>query len=949
MGIKPWIILICLMMLATGLQSQIPSDSFYIQKFSLPQRQAGKGKYCLIQLKGTASQECKNSLTTHAIRQFSATLFIADTAIMQTPICKNNPLVKILPVNDNWKLSPQAEKMILDLKDNQQLSNFQMLYTSAGFPDENVLKNGRIPKQNITIFADRKIISVACTLPQLQQFFLSRQEIVFIDLALHPVEELGTPGFDLTANALNIVHSRYPFINGQGQHVSIKEDYYDTADIDIKGRYDTSPLASPDITNHANFMATIIAGAGNSANYALGAANQAMVSSSSFKEVLPDADSAYLQNHITVQNHSYGTLPDNSYGMAAQAFDKSANNNPNLLHVFSSGNSGDKTSTSGNYNGVAAYANLTGNFKMAKNIITVGAVDSFGNVVPLSSKGPAYDGRIKPDIVAFQKNGTSEAAALVSGTVLLLQQYYKVLHKDSSLSSSLAKAIVINTANDVGTPGPDYTSGFGNLDASKAMDLLRDGHFLKGEVGQGQENIFSLAVPKGISLLKITLVWNDTAATPQAPKALVNDVDLEVADPSANVTWQPWVLNSFANANSLGLPAIRKKDSLNNVEQVTIDNPVEGNYEVRIKGYNLPAGKQKYDVAYSFDRIASFHWNAPQKTDLAVANAPLLLRWQTSFNATGKIEYTAGNSNVWQSISGDVQLQKDTFYWQVPDTISTAVVRMKIGSNYFYTDTFIITTLLKPSTGFICGDSVLTYWNKLKNVNRYQLYQLGSKYMEPFLVVADTSVVLAKSDLKGIYITVAPFVNAGIVGTKSYALNYTLQGTGCYIDAFYITANDSVAALNLSLGTLVNISSIQIEKLGVNSYLPVANITSPNQLQYVFLYAPLTPGITYFRAKITLKNGQVIYSKPEAAFYTAPGNYLLLPNPATRGSSITLLTSITNGATILLKDITGSTVLQQRIISSPQQISTATLQTGQYFYFIYKNNLKVGAGKILVL
>ena len=42
---------------------------------------------------------------------------------------------------------------------------------------------------------------------------------------------------------------------------------------------------------------------------------------------------------------------------------------------------------------------------MAKNIITVGHIDSLGNVLSLSSRGPAYDGRIKPELVAFQKMG----------------------------------------------------------------------------------------------------------------------------------------------------------------------------------------------------------------------------------------------------------------------------------------------------------------------------------------------------------------------------------------------------------------------------------------------------------------------------------------------------------------------------------------------------------------
>ena len=60
---------------------------------------------------------------------------------------------------------------------------------------------------------------------------------------------------------------------------------------------------------------------------------------------------------------------------------------------------------------------------MAKNILTVGATDSFSIVAALSSKGPAHDGRVKPELVAFGEDGSSGAAALVSGTSLLLQQF----------------------------------------------------------------------------------------------------------------------------------------------------------------------------------------------------------------------------------------------------------------------------------------------------------------------------------------------------------------------------------------------------------------------------------------------------------------------------------------------------------------------------------------------
>jgi len=48
-----------------------------------------------------------------------------------------------------------------------------------------------------------------------------------------------------------------------------------------------------------------------------------------------------------------------------------------------------------------------------------------GNVLSPSSRGPAYDGRVKPELVAFAEDGSSGAAAIVSGISLVAQQTYK--------------------------------------------------------------------------------------------------------------------------------------------------------------------------------------------------------------------------------------------------------------------------------------------------------------------------------------------------------------------------------------------------------------------------------------------------------------------------------------------------------------------------------------------
>jgi hypothetical protein len=149
------------------------------------------------------------------------------------------------------------------------------------------------------------------------------------------------------------------------------------------------------------------------------------------------------------------------------------------------------------------FANLTVVLN-GKEYSEVGATDSFSIVAALSSKGPAHDGRVKPELVAFGEDGSSGAAALVSGTSLLLQHLYKQTNGVLP-TNSLIKAILINSADDVDNTEVDYKSGFGSLNANNALKTLQANRFFAGSVSNSSNQSYTITLPAGIKKLKATL------------------------------------------------------------------------------------------------------------------------------------------------------------------------------------------------------------------------------------------------------------------------------------------------------------------------------------------------------------------------------------------------------------------------------------------------------------
>lgn len=738
-------------------------------------------------------------------------------------------------------------------------------------------------------------------------------------------------GFDLSTNKVNLVHRIWPQLNGKGSTISIKEELMDTTDIDLLGRYLKAASAAKILQTHATTMSTIVAGAGNSFYTGKGVAWGANISSSDFNNLLPDNLTELQQLKVAIQNHSYGVGLENYYGNDAAAYDTQLNQDSSLLHVFSAGNMGDKSPVTGVYQGIAGFSNLTGSFKMAKNILTVGATDSFYRVIPISSRGPAFDGRIKPEIVALGEDGSSGAAAIVSGIALLIRDAFIQYHPSKKApSSAMIKALLINGADDIDQLGIDYNSGFGSANAWRSIKTVKDGQMIQGTVSANQSNQHLIQIPNNAVNLKVTICWIDPAATANSSKTLINNLDMELAhasNPSAKIL--PWVLSSLPNITALNSLPIRAKDSLNNVEQISISQPLAGNYQIAVIARNIVTSNQAYSIAWQYDLASDVNFTYPVKGDQFIPLKNNLIRWETANTGSGNL-LASFNNGPWETIASNIDVSKKYYSWSCPDRIGLVQLKIDLGTSAVISDTVVLAPIISAKTGFNCSDSFLLYWQKLP-VKNYQVYRLGQQYQEPYLTVADTAVIFQKWNVSNQVFTVAPVFANNITGLSGYALDYTKQGIGCYIKSFIADPSGlKNAQLSLQLGTIYQIKKIDFEKLTPTGYSTVYSVNSNFNNQINAIVAA-TNGLNIFRAKIELENGAIIYSNPEQVLIFNGNPFYLFPNPAPSGSLLKLMSDNPDNLQLMITDLMGKKIHVQKISSYLESIQLPLIPQGIYY------------------
>jgi hypothetical protein len=217
-----------------------------------------------------------------------------------------------------------------------------------------------------------------------------------------------------------------------------------------------------------------------------------------------------------------------------------------------------------------------------------------------------------------QFSGTSFAAPSVTGSLALLDQSNASFGYGARYGAPW-KALLIHTADEAGSVGPDYTFGWGLMNTKAAAGLLaanaatssRRSFMREGALFDG--NTIDIPVKSsGTQPLKVTLCWADPAwqnAT-TAPAAggvpttaplngttpmLINDLNLRVISPSSQ-SIGPWQL-ALSSGGVATAPSTSTNDSLNNVEQVLVASPAQGTHTIRIsRGGSAPLRLSKLVV-----------------------------------------------------------------------------------------------------------------------------------------------------------------------------------------------------------------------------------------------------------------------------------------------------------------------------------------------------------------
>lgn len=585
---------------------------------------------------------------------------------------------------------------------------------------------------------------------------------------------------------------------GKGINVLVRDDGAVFEHIDFRGRLDQT-FANPSTGSHGDGVAGILGGNGNLNPVNRGMAHESTIHVKNYTaNFLDETMSLFNNKDVIVTNSSYSNGCNRGYTEITQIVDQQTFDNPTLMHVFSAGNNGQGGSDNdGNvfdcgYGAGLTWANITGGHKQGKNVIATANVNYRGEIMPSSSRGPAYDGRIKPDIAANGNNhvttaetqdyrnfsGTSGAAPVVAGVMAMLHEAYETNH-GTRANAALLKAIMLNTATDLGNKGPDFIYGWGSLNAHRAALCIEEGSFLNETIQQDEQKTHVIYVPDNVAELRVMVYWPDPEGFEQSPVSLLNDLNARLISADGSIEL-PWVLDPTPDPEKLDAPATKGIDFLNNMEQISIDNPVSGDYTLIIDGDLVPFGTNEYYVVWEY-RMNEIDLIFPVGGENLNFNSSEVIHWDATGNE-GMFTITHIDSDGNEEIIGQTMGSRRYYQWSTPNQFSE-ISRIRVSRDGLSAEGIAPFLLANNPRNLAVTfndnkEADWLHWDTDTFPVSYNIYRLGDFIMEKVTTIEVDSFQIPKdAAYQNSFLAVSANFPGGTEGKRSIAISTTAQPT----------------------------------------------------------------------------------------------------------------------------------------------------------------------------
>lgn len=705
-------------------------------------------------------------------------------AVYANTLLQANARALLLPTPEQ-KMQPELSKGILpnwSLKENNQIELWVSYPRSFSFETVYQELTGKGYQITSTLYKNYQVIVVKIPAQQLTEI-ASLSCIDYVQAAPAPDRLLNTNS--MAASKANVLKASFSNggheLTGQGVVVGVGDNGDVQTHIDFTGRLINRAGDIP--RAHATHVSGTVGGAGIKDELFGGYAPKATILSQLYSNIITKAPT-YVQDYgMVIGNHSYGSVVNDCsysglYDLTARILDQQAIDLPELQHIFSSGNDGNFTC--GSF--PPGFRTVLGGYQCAKNVITVGATDNKNQLATFSSRGPVRDGRIKPEITAMGQwvastwtnnlysynNGTSMSAPGVSGGLALLIERYRALHLNTNPKNGLMKSILCNGASDKGNAGPDYSYGFGSMNLIRSLAMIENNTYFNSSVAQSVTNTHSISVPANTSQLKVLLYWNDPAAAVMASQTLVNNLNLTVTGPGGTVL--PYSLDTTAvNVNNPASPI--GNDAINNIEQVIINNPAAGNYDLKVNGATIATGpSQEYFLVYDAipqslvltNPVGGEHF-IPSTIS---TNDSVYVQWESYSDDINPftLEFSDNNGGSWTTLSNSIPANVRTYPWYVPN-IPTSQARMRLSKNntsFIQTSNpFVITELPAVTLSSVqCEGYININWNAVAGATDYEVMWLQGTEMVSKAITTNLFYTFSGLSKDSTYwVTVRPRIN----------------------------------------------------------------------------------------------------------------------------------------------------------------------------------------------